>query len=90
MPKIDEPEVMPPCDFKTSHGVYVRLSPKYKNGPGVPTGMVMTLPDVALVDSPSDHIDGTWNSHEEAFSAGSDAAERWVEFLIKSKKILQV
>lgn len=88
MRKIDEPETMPPAEIETSHGVSVRLSPCYKNGPGLPSSILLSLIDLPLEVTPADHVEGDWDSHAEAFKVAAESAERWVLALIKRGTIL--
>jgi len=80
MQQTSEPEFVAPSEYLTSMGIAVLMSPRYIS-PGKVAEMVLSLAKVPAGVSPLDVVIGPWESHEEAFQASHDAAERWVEHL---------
>jgi len=75
-----EPAFMAPSEYLTSTGIAVLMSPRYI-GPGKVGEVLLSLAKVPAGVSPLDVVVGPWETHEEAFQASHDAAERWVERL---------
>ncbi|MBB4866324.1 hypothetical protein HNP46_005229 [Pseudomonas nitritireducens] len=75
-----EPAFMAPSEYLTSTGIAVLMSPRYIC-PGKVAEVVLSLAKVPAGVSPLDVVIGPWESHEEAFEASHDAAERWVRHL---------
>lgn len=75
-----EPEFMAPSEYLTSRGIAVLMSPRYI-APGKVAEVLLSLAKVPAGVSPLDVVVGPWETHEEAFQASHDAAERWVRHL---------